>query len=544
MLFQGSDNGDLLSSAGHFKIVYPTALKTQAQQLAGYLEESFNTAKSLGFSFQYSWPFKVHIKKFSAAEADVFGKYSHTVLGGEIEEINSDKITGGSDIKATAAHEFFHFVQDKYDNRSAASKGSLAPRSLWLDEATAVWFEGKALNDQSYISPARLENELAPFEGMHAEPGTFSSNGADEHGYGSSAMFNYMETNHGKNIVSNTYNRLKAGSHPVEAVFISNPDPISFWWDDFLKKYALGQVTSDMTVNKLTRNSYIEKWTIEHSADTTFTFNSSSKDLSGRLFDIKLNYDLFDPENELEFKLTAPDFCRLNVFAYKDQGGSSDIKLLGSDKNSFKVTGIKTWKDQGYHLLGLVTNSQIKSPYTNSTNIKLDLKLTKEEKPRSAFDLSRIKYIAVHAGVQGHFENENGDGRLVGTTHRISNKNYSQTPLNQTGTTVSFNAQGADSISISVNVDTTDGTVLSFHAAIKYYNGDRVVIDGNNVPFYTFVDYNGKTIGYASALSSTCEGITYFDWKYSSYTFQNLICEGGNSPIIFIYFLTEKPSWL
>ena len=545
LLFQGSDNGDLLSSSGHFKIVYPTVLKTQAQQLAGYLEESFNTAKSLEFSFQYSWPFRVNIKKFSTAEADLFGKYSHTLLGGEIEEINSDLISGSGDFKATAAHEFFHFVQDKYDMRSAAAKGSFAPQSLWLDEATAVWFEGKALNDESYVSAARLENELAPFEGMHSEPGTFSSNGADEHGYGISAMFNYMEKEHGKNIVSTMYNKLKAGSHPVEAVFISNPDPISFWWDDFLTKYALGKVTSDMTVNKLTKNSYIERWTIEHSSDTVFTFNSASKDLSGKLFDIKLNYELFDPDNELDINLTAPDFCKLNVFAYKDGYTSPEIKLLGSDKSSFTVTGIKDLKDQGYNLLALVTNSQIKSPYTNSTNIKLDLHLKLEEKERSAFDISKIKYIAVHAAVEGLFEDESGGGWLVHTTHRISNKNYSQTPLTLSGETVDFYVQASDSIHISARVDTSTGNVLGVHAAIKYFGGDRVVMDGENFPFYTFVDYNGKTIGYACAITSSCEGITYFDWQYSYYpTFKNLICEGGNSPSIFIYFLTERPGWL
>ncbi len=350
----------------HFRIYFPSSLaySSAIEELGNALENAYKTYKNMGFSYsaRTKWPMEVVVKKLGSG---VYGYYSPSMFGvnyGKME-INKDKLDNMEEMKITAGHEFFHFVQDLYDPRSSISKAKgWFYNHYWLDEATAVWAEEKFSSSSNYISPVRSGNEFAPFNGMQAGAEIDARN----HGYGMSALIKYLVKKHGESVLVNIYNRIRAGDHPVDAIENAAGDP-SDWYLDFLKEYIIGNVYKDFTP----LSNLAGRFTISSEKDNHTSFLQSYPDLSGKLFLIRLSYPDM-PENAVMTIKDDSVWGEITVFKVK----SDAIEYLDNGYDEVAISNLKGLQDNGWNLLILETNVRAISPYTDEGQIKVEVNVT------------------------------------------------------------------------------------------------------------------------------------------------------------------------
>ncbi|MFC2133604.1 hypothetical protein ACFLR4_04335 [Bacteroidota bacterium] len=490
---------ETMSSGNHFKIIHPLDVLGSALSLAGYLEEAYTTFVQMGFDFQsqINWPLEVIVRDLGD---EMYGQYRRR--WSEWLEFNERKINDAAELRTTAGHEFFHIVQSKYDTRSWSSKiwDGNGPQ-YWLDEATAVWAESMFTAAFNYVSDARDGHEMAPFEGMQSGA---AANPA-HHGYGMSAMIKYLVDSYGPGIVKNIYDRIKAGSAPVAAISLAVPDQIDVWWPVFQSFYTLGLVTNDISTARLTSDVNTETFTISTPADTLRQFLTTSTDLSGSLFDFKLNNSAFDPFAMMNLTLNAPPYCTMMVYTYK----GTTINYLGFSDTVFPLYGLKALKDEGWHILALVSNSKLVSPFNGSTPISLTAKV---ELP--AIDLSSIKYVEIAVNAEIHL-----DSTAVGkgSSWQWEYIGFPSAEGSFNGNTFIADHECVELYggtgTISVTVDPVNLAVTSFNATQEITDTQYGVI-GTNVPFVYFTFSEAGTpngLAFVTDLgAAACSSITNY----------------------------------
>ena len=355
-----------LSAGKHFKIssTDKTVSLQAAQTLGNFLEAAFDTLKNLGFQHETkrSWYASVTIRKL---DDKVFGYSASSMLGDNYGylEFNSKKITDLAAMRLTAGHEFFHLVQALYDNRNRYSKAKFSSDHFWLDEATAVWIEEKFTDQANYVSSIRSGLEMAPIEGM--EKGAEID--AGKHGYGMSAVIKYLCNIHGEDILVEMYEKIFSGSKPVDAIESATEDPV-LWYEKFLRQYVLGQIYNVQMASWVGNKS--GEFDIKSASDTVKNFSGSYPDLSAKLYQVKLNYSDIDNAAKLEFTAKGGT-NEVTVFKYK----SGSIEYIDNYPEELSIPEVRKLKDDGWHLLVLVTNVRSVSPYTSTTDINLEIKL-------------------------------------------------------------------------------------------------------------------------------------------------------------------------
>jgi hypothetical protein len=354
-----------LSSGNHFKISSTdnTVRLQDAQALGDFLEAAFDTIKSLGFKHESKrkWPVKVTIKKLADK---VFGYSAYSMWGGGYLEFNSKKLTDQVAMRLTTGHEFFHLVQSLYDPSWGLTLAYSETDQLWLDEATAVWIEEKFTDQVDYVSAVRAGFEMTPIKG--AQKG--SEEDAGKHGYGMSAMIKYLVDNFGQEIIVQIYEKISGGSKIIDAIESATDDPVN-WYEKFLRQYVLGNIYNVQMASWLGEKS--GEFKIETEGDTVKNFSGSYPDLSAKLYQIQLNYSNIDSSAKLNFNASGGT-NEVTVFKYR----SGLIQYVDNYIEKLTVPDVRKMKDEGWHLLALVTNARSVSPYTDISDINLEIKLT------------------------------------------------------------------------------------------------------------------------------------------------------------------------
>jgi hypothetical protein len=488
-----------LSASSHFTILHSNAYTTQASALAGYLEEAYTKYKNMGFVYDVTDPIEVNIINLGS---EYYGKYSYS-LWSDWLEFNSQKINNSAELRTTAGHEFFHWIQIRYDNRIWASKVLSNDDRYWFEEASAVWAEEKFSNSVNYCSDARSSFELQPYYGIQSG----ASNDPEGHGYGMSAFVKYIADKYGDSIVKTIFEKLKIGLKPVDAIHIAVPDPVDYWLPDFLVAYAKGEVYSDISTARMVSDTRTSTWEITSLSDTLKNFTFSSSDLSAKLFNIKLNCDLWQETTQLTLTLTGADYLSLHLFSYK----GSEINYLGTSDEPAVIPMLKAVKEAGYHILAMVTNSQIMSPYTNTTTATLELKVNK---PVFDFTLCKRAYVNVYVNLNTY------DPNWDTSTWAMQTFSIGNTLINSAEGTWTSNTFRADLTApqegyISITVDPETAEVLNFHVSFFNYP-THITLEGHNIP-YGYVVYSGTTsepIGFVNEVTgtATCDHLTTVDY--------------------------------
>jgi len=368
------------SSQNHFLIRYPAYFvsRTDINPLFQYLEEAYSTYQNMGFSYggRTSWPITVTVMNLAA---NTYGFFCKSIWGNNWSSLqfNQNKLGSLPELRNTAGHEFFHFIQYLYDSRISYSRqnpNNAFTLSLhWLNEATAVWAEEKFTDTPNYVSSIRNDCEILPFNGMEA--GTKGNiDDAGEHGYGMSAFIKYLVSRYGESIVRDIYLKILDQQHPVQAINLNLgiTDNLFMIWEPFLREYVQGNIYNVPKAPFLNATSGIFK--IRSDTDLSKTFTETYPDLSAKLFTIGLNYPNISPAKAINFTIDQ-DVCDITLFKVKSHGTLIEY-ISHSTTKKLTQKDLRSLTDDKYNLFVMVTNSNyFNTPqiYTNLKPIKLDI---------------------------------------------------------------------------------------------------------------------------------------------------------------------------
>jgi hypothetical protein len=374
-----------------------TLSEAQLAVLGGYLEEAYAGHLQLGFSYNLrtKWPVQVTVRPlpptvYGYYEASMFGTNSGTL------EFNSLHIEDLPELRVTAAHEYLHMVQGFHDPRSAYAQASGGGPQWWLDEATAVWCESRHHSDPAYCPSVRKDNELTPLDGfvsgIHVGDAYF--------GYGMSSLIRDLVSAQNFYFISATYRRISEGKPPGEALRENMRSPIEGWWDRYLFRLVGGQIYRDVTPKVVEREKK-GLFRIASAADTLHTYQTELPDLSGMIYEVRLDYPEIDPASMLKVRVTGGD-CTIAAFGMPD---TSALVALGEvpTSDSLTVPGLRQLSDQGAKLILLVANSEDEYPANDFPSpITLSLRVVQ------GIDLSRF-YVG-YLSLTYHAFWHDGDG--------------------------------------------------------------------------------------------------------------------------------------
>ncbi len=136
------------------------------------------------------------------------------------------------EMRSSMIHEYFHFVKDcLYDSKS-----------LWFDEATAVWseeFYKENSGDIPSVYGVHGERALQVYDG----PINHAGRGDDLHGYGSWPFFKYLAPTAGEGVkLIDVYKSNDEKQTPVG--ILNTIRPVETWIGDFFAKLYTGDLST------------------------------------------------------------------------------------------------------------------------------------------------------------------------------------------------------------------------------------------------------------------------------------------------------------
>jgi len=453
---QAWTSGRRLPGSGYnfvVNVAVPGVSAAATQNLLESLEDAYHYYGNV-WDFSYSarskWPVTVNVLPL---DPGVSGYYADSYWGinyGYLE-FDSQEIEDLDEARITAGHEFFHLVQSLYDPRGSYSKASGSNYThYWLDEATGVWVEKYSASLAPYSSEIVHPYQMQPFEGMQS--GT--SIGAREHGYGMSILFEYLI--HSGNLLD-IYEQIKSGAHPVAAVINSTDSPFN-WYPDFIRSYFLmGFPVFNVGPAFWSTNEH-DTFSINSAADSVKNFSFSYPDISARYYKIDLNHSGMSDNASLSFNLTGGGIG--DIILIKATG--SNFEFLEQDPEAITISNVKdNFVSTGSDIYAIVTNSIAISPYTNSYNMNLEVKLSEStsHQLRSA--------LIEFSGIRGTLRKMSSNGTIE-YDYYLPSMGSSTRELQQNGNLYSAswdyiqnNKNYTGSFSFSLNNNTTIMTSLT-----------------------------------------------------------------------------------
>ncbi|NOX17720.1 MAG: hypothetical protein GXO87_05495 [Chlorobi bacterium] len=365
-IFGCSNKRTYTTDNNHFKITYDVSKDnpTDITNLGTYLETAYSKIKSIGFDLgkRTNWPVSVSI----AVLGNAHGLFTPSRWSKNDGYLRFDR-SGLSDqelMKTSAIHEFFHLVQYLYDSRGAFRQGSFAPDHYWFNEACSVWSE-KLVASADYVSSNWLANQLRPFNGLQAG----ASDNPEKHGYGMASFIEYLTNDYGKSVLVDIYEKILAQRHVIDA--INNSVNYNLYLDcgRFFKRYSQGLVFPDFGPGNLSQ-IVEDEFDITSAGDTLKTFTANYKDLSAKVYLVKLQNPDFQTDDSLEISIDQ-NLCNITVFKYPSPG---NVSVIAEGEKSCVIPDIKGLRDQHKQLYVMVTNSNFISNNYQPSN--LDIKLT------------------------------------------------------------------------------------------------------------------------------------------------------------------------
>jgi hypothetical protein len=273
----------LNSTGGRFLVYFPAGDEVLASTVADALDNAYTQIEGLGMSWarRTTWPLEVTIRIMGASSFDgeMLTSRFWGVNGATIT-INSTNMASDDIAKATAGHELMHVAQYLYDKRNRISSSASGGGWVWMDEATATWFEKRMATATSYIPSTATTNVAFLSEALATD--------TSEHGYGASMFMTYMARKQGNAVIGDV-SKLKWDNYqPIDALKNKTSSLIAVDWNLFcesfmkLAVYGAGTYPTPGEINSLQQETFLfdqdlSTWT--HS----FTW-SSAPDISARVY--------------------------------------------------------------------------------------------------------------------------------------------------------------------------------------------------------------------------------------------------------------------
>ncbi len=329
-------------------------MASAASDLAQYIAEAYSKIKSgdLGFSYEArsKWPVKVNFLDIG----DAHGYYTNSQKGNNYGwiSINTKIAHDETLLRATAGHEFFHLVQSFYDPRNAYSKAKNIPRSpwLWVDEASAVWIEERFVDDPNYIPSIRAGNELAPFDGMIVG----AELGAQDHGYGMSALMKYIEKEFGTQTIRKIYEyQLEGEKDVLESFDHALPHAMDMFtqYGDFMEQYIRQELYADLMPAQLYQYAE-DEFVIQSEEDFEKSFVWVYQGLSANTYQIRPEYDGLTEEHVMTITSEGADtytWGTARKLLFVSDG--ADLVPVADDYDEIRLSNLNEYKDKNLLLV-------------------------------------------------------------------------------------------------------------------------------------------------------------------------------------------------
>ncbi|MCP5061394.1 MAG: hypothetical protein GY936_02900 [Ignavibacteriae bacterium] len=366
------------TSNNHFNIVYSSNKDNISDIIAlgQFLEDAYTKIQGLGFSYsrRTTWPVQVSIENLANADYGLFNA-SYWSYNRDYMRFNRIHLSDQIAMKTTAIHEFFHLVQYLYDSRFAFNRAGFQSPQHWFNEACAVWSEELVTNSKYISSTKGSFTAKSPFKGLHAG----SEIDVSEHGYGMSAFVKYIVGKYGQNVLVNIYDKLFAGGKVVDAINKSMDEMLFIDYNLFLQQYAHGQLYPDVGLPTLL-DILEDEFEIKTDSDTLKTFTANYRELSGKIYSVKLDNPNLKDDASLEISIDE-ELCHITVFQYPEP--NSPYNVIAEGGKSCIVPDLKGLKAINKRLLVMVTNSNLikipsYSPSSKNITVKMKVKGNQE----------------------------------------------------------------------------------------------------------------------------------------------------------------------
>jgi len=290
----------------------------------------------------------------------------------DVIELNaSDYYRSCDAFKETLAHEVFHMVQQSYEPiRSLAS--------LWVDEATATYFEELLQPNPAAYKPI---NSYMDKHGGNNRPYSLSllpnQDNWARHGYGVSPFVKYLMQVSGIGWLHNSYANINQNTYPTLVENFLNPlnVPIDLLWQDYLYSYLRGQVygVDAAAFADLKSDKGILRY-VSNASELAYSFTETYQSLSAKIYEFPIALDS-NPSTfpAIYFKVSGGG---VKVFEVPSAGKliplSTSVSVGGWDTSS-EISNIAELMSRGSHLLAVVVNYDAVSPYTQTKEITLTI---------------------------------------------------------------------------------------------------------------------------------------------------------------------------
>jgi uncharacterized protein (TIGR03437 family) len=311
-----------------------TVTLDRALAIANALDNAFNLLRD---TVKLSWagkplPVEAFIYPFASFlyfwgdDANSLGGEGSRVFGisSQCLNLNSKFLASDGDIPTmslTASHELFHVLQNLYDPRWGSRQAMEQTKWLWMEEATAVWFERLVKRD--YISDVvrAYWNFLL---GQPLEYQIGDTLARQRHGYGASMFIEYLAAqNGGPSFVGKIIGKMKTTSpatvpYPLEALRDLIPTPFSTVWLNFCQQYMAGTIYSNSVLPEPSALSVVAAQTASFNSDApnNVTFAADYPDLSAQIYKVSFS-GTWQANTKLTVTLTPPGSAQAIIYLLK-----------------------------------------------------------------------------------------------------------------------------------------------------------------------------------------------------------------------------------
>ncbi len=373
----------LYSNSHKFLVYFPAGDEVLAAALADALDGAYTQIESMGLSWarRTTWPMETAVKIRGANDPDgeSFTSRLWGVNGAHIE-FNTTNLSSSNDLAiATAGHELLHVAQYLYDKRNRVSSSLSDGGWLWLDEATATWFEKEMPVSSSYIPNTVIQNLYAVEQALETN--------TQGHGYGESMFITYLARKQGDNVVGDIIKKKWDNYAPIDALKSATSSLLDVDWqlfaEDFMKLavYGPGTYPTSADINAMQKGSYQYADEVPD-AGTTFMW-AGAPFLSVKIFRISfLTFAHWKETDELAIKFFGanPDEAPVDAAYIVSKYANNVYTYIGSfTDNEKKLEDIEPVADASGAFYFMVVNQSLDFPYSGGRSDVISLQIGREE---------------------------------------------------------------------------------------------------------------------------------------------------------------------
>ena len=372
----------LYSNSGKFLVYFPAGDEVLASTAADALDEAYTGLEGLGLSWarRTTWPFEITLAIRGPDDPDgvTYTSRFYGVNGANIT-LNSTRLTTDELARATAGHELMHAMQYLYDKRNRVASSLSDGGWLWLDEATAVWFERTMVASSAYVPGVVSSNLAWILEALETN--------TQGHGYGASMFIEYMAKKQGDTVVGDIVKRKWDSYAPIDALKAVTSSLIGVDWqlssEDFMKLavYGANSYPTSADINSLQQGAYqyVDE-TID--AGTVFTWVGAPH-LSVKIFRVSfLTYANWKDTDELLVKFYGanPDEAPTDAAYIVAKYANSVYSYVGSfTDNEMMLEDVEPVADASGAYYFMIVNQSLSAPYSGSRADAINLQVGRQE---------------------------------------------------------------------------------------------------------------------------------------------------------------------